>query len=57
MDNLEKFVNDLLTDKLEPYLKSEPVPEDNSGGVKVINVIDVIYRSFYRIKYGRNSVK
>ncbi|XP_076105172.1 protein disulfide-isomerase A3-like [Mytilus galloprovincialis] len=36
MDNLEKFVNDLLTDKLEPYLKSEPVPEDNSGGVKTV---------------------
>ena len=35
MDNLEAFVNDLLNDKLEPYLKSEPVPEDNSGGVKV----------------------
>lgn len=36
MDNLEAFVNDLLNDKLEPYLKSEPVPEDNSGGVKTV---------------------
>lgn len=36
MDNLEQFVNDLLGDKLEPYLKSEPVPADNSGGVKTV---------------------
>ena len=34
MDNLEKFVNDLLDDKLEPYLKSEPVPTQNEA-VKV----------------------
>ncbi len=34
MDNLEKFVNDLLDDKLEPYLKSEPLPEEEEGAVK-----------------------
>lgn len=35
MDNLEKFVRDFLDDKVEPYLKSETVPEDNDGPVKV----------------------
>lgn len=36
MDNLEKFVNDMLDGKLEPHIKSEPLPEDNSGGVKTV---------------------
>ena len=35
MDNLEKFVNDLLDDKLKPYLKSEPIPDSNDDPVKV----------------------
>lgn len=35
IENFEKFLNDLKADKVEPYLKSEPVPEDNSGPVKV----------------------
>ena len=35
MDNLEKFINDFLDDKLEPYLKSEPVPASNDEPVKV----------------------
>ena len=35
MDNLEKFVNDLLDGNLKPYLKSEEVPENNDGPVKV----------------------
>ncbi|KAL3865494.1 hypothetical protein ACJMK2_042879 [Sinanodonta woodiana] len=35
IENLEKFVNDLLDDKLEPYLKSEPVPSPNDEPVKV----------------------
>ena len=34
MDNLEKFANDLLDGKLEPYLKSEPVPTQDEA-VKV----------------------
>lgn len=34
-DNLKKFVDDLLADKLEPYFKSEPLPENNDGPVKV----------------------
>lgn len=33
---LEKFVADLLGGLLEPYIKSEPVPEDNTGPVKVV---------------------
>ncbi|XP_033749423.1 protein disulfide-isomerase A3-like [Pecten maximus] len=36
MDTFEKFVNDFLEDKLEPYMKSEAVPADNSGPVKVL---------------------
>lgn len=36
MDVLETFVTDLLANKLEPHLKSEDVPEDNSAPVKVI---------------------
>lgn len=35
MDNLKAFVDDLLADKLEPYMKSEPVPE-TQGNVKVV---------------------
>ena len=35
VENLEKFVNDFLDGKIKPYLKSEPIPEDNSGPVKV----------------------
>jgi len=36
MEVLEKFVQDYLDGKLEPYLKSEDVPADNSGPVKVV---------------------
>jgi len=35
MDNLKAFLQDLEAGKLEPYLKSEPVPESNDAGVKV----------------------
>ncbi|KAG8222836.1 hypothetical protein J437_LFUL010342 [Ladona fulva] len=35
IENFEKFLKDLRDGKLEPYLKSEPIPEDNSGPVKV----------------------
>lgn len=37
MDNLEKFVNDVLEGNLEPYMKSEDVPS-SQGPVKVIIV-------------------
>jgi len=33
---LEKFVNEFKEDKLKAYIKSEPVPEDNDGPVKVV---------------------
>lgn len=36
MDNLEKFVRDFLDDKVEPYLKSEPVPDNTDAPVKVV---------------------
>lgn len=35
VESFEKFLNDLKDNKLEPYLKSEAIPEDNSGPVKV----------------------
>ena len=31
----EKFLKDLKADLLEPYLKSEAIPDDNSGPVVV----------------------
>lgn len=35
VEALEKFVNDVLEGKLEPYLKSEDLPESNDEPVKV----------------------
>lgn len=35
IEALETFVNDVLDGKLEPYLKSEPIPETQEGYVKV----------------------
>lgn len=35
VETLEKFLNDIKANKLEPYLKSEPIPEDNSGPVTI----------------------
>lgn len=36
VESLEKFAQDYLDGKLEPYLKSEDIPADNSGPVKVV---------------------
>nr|WLF82757.1 putative disulfide isomerase [Tityus melici] len=35
MDTFEKFLKDFLDGKLEAHIKSEPVPENNDGPVKV----------------------
>ena len=35
VDAFEAFLKDLESGALEPYLKSEPIPEDNTGNVKV----------------------
>ena len=35
IENFEKFLKDFESGNLEPFLKSEPIPEDNSGSVKV----------------------
>lgn len=35
MQVLESFANDVLEGTLEPYLKSEPIPENNEEPVKV----------------------
>lgn len=35
VETFEKFLKDMEGEKLEPFLKSEPIPEDNSGNVKV----------------------
>ncbi|XP_062595206.1 protein disulfide-isomerase A3-like [Saccostrea cucullata] len=36
MDNLEKFVRDFLDGKVEPYLKSEAVPDNTGAAVKTV---------------------
>ena len=35
MDAFEQFVRDVLDEKLEPYLKSEPVPDNSDQPLKV----------------------
>ena len=35
MDNLREFVQQYLDGELELHIKSEPIPEDNSGPVTV----------------------
>ncbi|KAL7035551.1 hypothetical protein ACKWTF_008439 [Chironomus riparius] len=35
IENLQAFVNDLDEGNLEAYVKSEPIPEKNDGGVKI----------------------
>jgi len=36
VDNLEAFVTEFEGGKLKPYIKSEPVPEENDGPVKIV---------------------
>jgi protein disulfide isomerase family A protein 3 len=36
VEALQKFAEDLLADKLEPYLKSEPIPTESDEKVKVV---------------------
>lgn len=49
MDNLEKFVRDFLDDKVEPYLKSEPVPDNTDAPVKVREriMLQLLHWTFY----------
>jgi len=35
IDTFQTFLNDLQAGALEPYLKSEPIPESNTGNVKI----------------------
>lgn len=35
VESLQKFAEDLLADKIEAFVKSEPIPEDNNGPVVV----------------------
>jgi protein disulfide-isomerase A1 len=35
-DAIEKFVDDFVAGKVEPSIKSEPIPESNDGPVKVV---------------------
>lgn len=45
VDNLKAFVQQYLDGELEIYVKSEPIPEDNSGPVKVVvgkNFADIV---------------
>lgn len=36
VDNLRQFVTDYLDGKIEAYVKSEEIPSDNDGPVKVV---------------------
>ena len=36
VDNLRNFAQQFVNGELEPYIKSEPIPEDNDGPVKVV---------------------
>jgi protein disulfide isomerase family A protein 3 len=48
METFEKFLTDMKSGKLEPYLKSEPIPADNSGSVTIAvgkNFDDVVTNS------------
>merc|ERR1719412_2384436 len=36
VDNLQQFVSEFASGSLKPYIKSEPIPEDNTGPVKVV---------------------
>jgi hypothetical protein len=47
MDNLEKFINDFLDDKLTPHVKSEDIPE-TQGAVKVF-IIHVCF-PYYKLQ-------
>ena len=35
VENLEKFTNEFKNKELKPYIKSEPLPVENNGPVKV----------------------
>jgi len=35
-ENLKKFADDVIAGNLEPFVKSEPIPDDNDGPVKVV---------------------
>nr|QMV80798.1 protein disulfide isomerase 7 [Clitoria ternatea] len=48
VENFEKFLKDFDNNVLEPFIKSEPIPEDNSAPVKVVvgkNYDDIITNS------------
>lgn len=36
LESITQFFEDYIADKLQPHIKSEPIPEDNSGPVKTI---------------------
>ena len=38
VDGLKEFATQFLNDELTPYVKSEPVPENNDGPVKVDHI-------------------
>ncbi|XP_058094446.1 protein disulfide isomerase-like 1-4 [Magnolia sinica] len=36
LDNVKAFGGDFLEDKLKPFFKSDPIPENNDGDVKIV---------------------
>ena len=41
VDNFRVFLNQYFNAELKPYIKSEAIPEDNDGPVKVLNCVMV----------------
>ena len=42
VDNLRNFAQQFVDGELEPYIKSEPIPEDNDGPVKVRRALALV---------------
>ena len=46
MDSLKAFLDDFKAGKLEPYMKSEPVPDNSAPGVKA-SLVTFEFGSFF----------
>ena len=43
VESLREFVAQLVAGEIEPYIKSEPLPDDNSGPVTVSHTHQLIW--------------
>lgn len=51
---LERFLQDYFDGKLKRYLKSEPIPENNDGPVKVSRRMRRALQAFVSSQIGQN---